>query len=54
MDVRRLPSIWSSLTPKVAEAIAHRLAGGPGGDEQPLLDVSLDEYEGRPKSGEPL
>jgi hypothetical protein len=29
----------------VAEAIAQRLAGGQGGDEQPPLDVSLDAYE---------
>lgn len=40
--------------PEVAKAIASRLAGGQSGDEQPPLDVSLDEYEGRPKSGEPL
>jgi Terminase small subunit len=40
--------------PRVAEAIAHRLAGGQSGDEQPALDVSLDEYEGRPRSAEPL
>jgi hypothetical protein len=39
---------------RVAEAIARRLAGGETGDEQPPLDVSLDEYEGRPRSGEPL
>jgi hypothetical protein len=39
---------------RAAEAIAHRLAGGQGSDEQPALDVSLDEYEGRPRSGEPL
>jgi hypothetical protein len=38
----------------VAEAIAHRLAGGQSGDELPVLDVSLDEYEGRPRSGEPV
>jgi phage terminase small subunit len=40
--------------PRVAEAIAHRLAGGQGGDEQSALDVSLDEYEGRPRSAEPV
>jgi hypothetical protein len=40
--------------PRVAEAIAHRLAGGEGGYEQSTLDVSLDEYEGRPAAGEPL
>jgi hypothetical protein len=39
---------------RVAEAIARRLAGGQGGDEQPALDVSLDEYEGRPRSREPV
>jgi hypothetical protein len=39
---------------RAAEAIAHRLAGGQGGDEQPALDVSLDEYEGRPRSAEPV
>jgi hypothetical protein len=39
---------------RVAEAIAHRLAGGQSGDEQPALDVSLDQYEGRPRSAEPL
>jgi hypothetical protein len=39
---------------RIAEAIAHRLAGGQGGDEQPALDVSLDEYEGRPRSTEPI
>jgi hypothetical protein len=36
----------------VAEAITRRLAGGQSGDEQPALDVSLDEYERRPRSGE--
>lgn len=40
--------------PRVAEAIAQRLAGGQSGDEQPALDVSLDEYERRPRSGEPV
>jgi hypothetical protein len=40
--------------PRVADAIARRLAGGTSGNEQPALDVSLDEYEGRPGSGEPL
>lgn len=40
--------------PKVAEAIARRLAGGESGHEQPALDVSLDEYEGRPAAGESL
>jgi hypothetical protein len=39
---------------RVAEAIAQRLAGGPSSDEQPSLDVSLDEYEGRPRSAESL
>jgi hypothetical protein len=39
---------------RVAEAIAHRLAGGSSSDEQPALDVSLDQYEGRPGSAEPL
>ena len=39
---------------RVAETIAHRLAGGQGGDEQLALDVSLDEYEGRSGSREPV
>jgi phage terminase small subunit len=39
---------------RVAEAIAHRLTGRQSDNQQPALDVSLDEYEGRPKSAEPL